>query len=58
MSADSIIPLDKLISRLKGDLKLADANGNPESSKNQKKASALFYLMELKALQEERLPKR
>lgn len=49
---DNIIPLDKLITRLMTDLKLADSSGNLHSSKNQKKSSALFYLMELKALRE------
>ena len=49
---DNIIPLDKLITRLTTDLKLADISGNLHSSKNKKKSSTLFYLMELKALRE------
>ena len=49
---DDIIPLDKLITRLTTDLKLADSSGNLYSPKNKKKSSALFYLMELKAFRE------
>ena len=57
-----ILPLDKLISRLRTDLKLADIyreqcckNGYPGpglavNRKNQQKASILYYLEEYKKL--------
>ena len=53
-----LIPLEKLISRLRTDLKLADNYAthysadisNETRKKNKKKASLLFYLEELKAL--------
>lgn len=57
-----ILPLDKLISRLRTDLKLAGnyrekycKNGYPEPGpiidrKNQRKASILYYLEEYKKL--------
>ena len=55
---DNIIPLDKLISRLRTDLKLsksyADKHGGPSSNevkhKNKRKASMLWYLERLKEL--------
>ena len=53
-----LIPLEKLISRLRTDLKLADNYAtyysadisNETRKKNKKKASLLFYLEELKEL--------
>jgi hypothetical protein len=53
-----VIPLDKLISRLRTDLKLskkyADMYGEPNSNdvirKNKRKASMLWYLERLKEL--------
>lgn len=55
---DEVIPLDKLISRLRTDLKLskiyADKYGKPSSNevkhKNKRKASMLWYLEQLKEL--------
>jgi len=56
---EDIIPLDKLISRLRTDLKLskyyADKYGEPSSNevkhKNKQKASLLYYLELLKEVQ-------
>ena len=55
---DEVIPLDKLISRLRTDLKLskkyADTYGEPSTNevkhKNKQKASLLYYLERLKEL--------
>jgi hypothetical protein len=56
---DEVIPLDKLISRLRTDLKLsknyADKYGEPSSNevkhKNKQKLSLLYYLELLKEVQ-------
>ncbi len=60
---NDIIPLDKLIARLKTDLKLSkqytDKYGEPSSNevmhKNKQKASLLYYLEKLKQMNSEHL---